>query len=879
MRICVAIMTILLLCSVTIVHAASDGTALLMLSGSASMLGRADTGVAYYGSDPFLVNPASIAREERFIGSFNFGNLFFDYYNPSVVAGFPTSYGVIGGAFRLISGSDTLNGYQFVIGGAKEFTRRLSMGASLSLLLGGGPNSGAYFTGITLGSLYQTTLNADIGKGFGIFSPSIGFAINAGLPMGSDKDFADMNQITIGYTLPLYKRNEIQISLLNDFSFLHYDEVAVKVGAEGMYNNTYIVRLGLMTPQAYEYADFTVGAGYRFTGLQYQAEFNYALVHYKKADFVHYIGTQVRYGTLDKEPPRISIKSNERYISPNADGIQDFTLFTLSVADASKIGGWRLQIRNEAGAVVKEYRISDRDMEESLTLKSFIQKIWTPKESAMVPETIFWDGTDNNGSIMPDGNYVYALMAWDERDNISPEVTGVITVDTTAPDIELISSDRFFSPNNDGRKDTLLIEQKVKTQSGDVWQAMFVDKAGKVVKKYQWQGTNVPHKIIWDGKDDAGNDVPEGLYTYQVKCTDFAGNKAFKSIREISLTRQFQTVDISISQEYFSYLLHKELTFYPIVSDTKDMSKWQFIVLNHKNDVVYKTEGVMSIPRIIIWDCKTEKGEKLKDGVYRYQFSSEYLSGNNPKSFEKSFTIDSTPPKVDISYEPKLFSPDADGENDILTISPTIEDNHSIKHWELNIYAPAGYVFKTFKGSDVPQELKWDGIGANNELVESAADYFMELAATDKTGNSAKTKRVKLPIDVLVMVTERGLKIRISNIEFAFDSAKLTGKAFPILNRVVEILNKYERYNVLIEGHTDDIGEEQYNLKLSEARAKSVLDYLASKGIDKKRLTSRGMGETSPFLPSTSVENRRRNRRVEFLLIKTEESEKSSLSQ
>jgi len=118
------------------------------------------------------------------------------------------------------------------------------------------------------------------------------------------------------------------------------------------------------------------------------------------------------------------------------------------------------------------------------------------------------------------------------------------------------------------------------------------------------------------------------------------------------------------------------------------------------------------------------------------------------------------------------------------------------------------------------------------------------------------------------MVTERGLKIRISNIEFAFDSAKLTGKAFPILNRVVEILNKYEKYNVVIEGHTDDIGEEKYNLKLSEDRAKSVMDYLVSKGIDKKRLTSRGMGETSPFLPNTSVENRRRNRRVEFLLLK-----------
>lgn len=870
MRIHVGITIILLLCSVTTLYAASDGTALMMLGGSASTLGRADTGVSYFGSDTFFINPSAIAKEERFIGSFNFGNLLLDYYNPSVVAGFPTSYGIIGGAFRMISSSDTLNGYQFVLGGAKEFTKRLSLGASVSLLLGNGPNSGAYFTGINVGSIYQTNINTDIGSGFGIYFPTIGFAINAGVPMGSDKDFADLNQITIGYTLPLFKRNDIQVSLLNDLSFVQYDDLTVKVGAEAVYKNTYIARMGFMAPDVYEYADYTFGVGYKLTGQEYQAEFNYALVHYKKTDFVHYIGTQIRYGTLDKEPPKISIKASERYISPNTDGIQDFVLFTLSVSDTSKIGGWRLQIKNDAGTVVKEYRVSDRDMEESLTLKSFIQKIWTPRESAVVPETIFWDGTDTNANVLPDGEYVYAFMAWDERDNISPEITGVVTIDNTAPAVELAVEDRFFSPNNDGRKDTLKINQAIKTQTNDVWQASFTDKSGKIVKKYSWQGNEVPKILVWDGKDDAGNDVPEGLYMYQIQCTDNAGNKANATVREISLTRQYQTVDVSASLEYFSYALHNTITFTPSVSDTKDLVKWQFVITNEKDKPVYQIEG-QAVPKTILWDCKDNKGEKLNDGIYKYRFSTEYLSGNNPQSFVKSFTIDSTPPDVSLTYNPKLFSPDDDGENDILTIYPSIKDNVAVKNWELIIYAPAGYVFKTFKGTDVPSELKWDGIGVNNELVESAADYFIELSATDITGNTAKTKRIKLPIDVLVMVTDRGLKIRISNIEFAFDSAKLTGNAFVILNRVVEKLNKYEKYNVLIEGHTDDIGEEQYNLKLSEARAKSVMDYLISKGIDKKRLSSRGMGESTPFMPNTSVENRRRNRRVEFMLIKPEE--------
>jgi len=118
------------------------------------------------------------------------------------------------------------------------------------------------------------------------------------------------------------------------------------------------------------------------------------------------------------------------------------------------------------------------------------------------------------------------------------------------------------------------------------------------------------------------------------------------------------------------------------------------------------------------------------------------------------------------------------------------------------------------------------------------------------------------------MVTERGLKMRISNIEFAFDSALLKKRGIQILDRVYQILEKYNSYEIIIEGHTDDVGAEEYNLSLSEKRAKAVRDYLVKKGTNPERLKFIGMGETMPFYPNTNDENRRRNRRVEFLLVK-----------
>jgi outer membrane protein OmpA-like peptidoglycan-associated protein len=72
---------------------------------------------------------------------------------------------------------------------------------------------------------------------------------------------------------------------------------------------------------------------------------------------------------------------------------------------------------------------------------------------------------------------------------------------------------------------------------------------------------------------------------------------------------------------------------------------------------------------------------------------------------------------------------------------------------------------------------------------------------------------------------------------------------------------------VEILAHTDDLGTDEYNIKLSDKRAHSVLQYLVYKGIPEERLISNGYGETIPLVPNTSDENRALNRRVEMKII------------
>jgi outer membrane protein OmpA-like peptidoglycan-associated protein len=111
------------------------------------------------------------------------------------------------------------------------------------------------------------------------------------------------------------------------------------------------------------------------------------------------------------------------------------------------------------------------------------------------------------------------------------------------------------------------------------------------------------------------------------------------------------------------------------------------------------------------------------------------------------------------------------------------------------------------------------------------------------------------------------ITLTLNNIFFDFDKAILRPESYPELDRLVKTMSERPSMRVEIDGHTCDIGEESYNMELSQRRARAVRDYLVSKGIDSSRIDMKYFGETSPAVPNTSKENRRQNRRVEFKIL------------
>jgi outer membrane protein OmpA-like peptidoglycan-associated protein len=101
-------------------------------------------------------------------------------------------------------------------------------------------------------------------------------------------------------------------------------------------------------------------------------------------------------------------------------------------------------------------------------------------------------------------------------------------------------------------------------------------------------------------------------------------------------------------------------------------------------------------------------------------------------------------------------------------------------------------------------------------------------------------------------------------IQFENNKATIKPSSYPILDEVADIFLKNPAYTIEVQGHTDNVGNYQYNINLSEERAKAVREYMVNKGVEPERITAHGYGPDRPLTTNDTKEGRALNRRVEF---------------
>ena len=133
--------------------------------------------------------------------------------------------------------------------------------------------------------------------------------------------------------------------------------------------------------------------------------------------------------------------------------------------------------------------------------------------------------------------------------------------------------------------------------------------------------------------------------------------------------------------------------------------------------------------------------------------------------------------------------------------------------------------------------------------------------------NEARNKLNELQ-SKLIQVTQdaRGIILSMSDILFDVDKATLKPDLQTSLAKIAGILSVYQELDVSVEGHTDNTGTAEHNMKLSEQRAQNVLDFLVKQGIEGKRLSAKGYGMTMPVADNATKEGRQKNRRVDLVI-------------
>jgi outer membrane protein OmpA-like peptidoglycan-associated protein len=118
------------------------------------------------------------------------------------------------------------------------------------------------------------------------------------------------------------------------------------------------------------------------------------------------------------------------------------------------------------------------------------------------------------------------------------------------------------------------------------------------------------------------------------------------------------------------------------------------------------------------------------------------------------------------------------------------------------------------------------------------------------------------------IVTDK--EVILEEIYFVFDKSYITEQGKTELDKLVSVMNQYPNMTILVKSHTDNIGDNAYNLDLSNRRAKSTVDYIISKGITQERISGKGYGETSPKVDCErcTIEENKQNRRSEFIIVK-----------
>ncbi|MDR2660074.1 MAG: OmpA family protein [Spirochaetaceae bacterium] len=581
---------------------------------------------------------------------------------------------------------------------------------------------------------------------------------------------------------------------------------------------------------------------------------------------------------LDNSATELIISAAPEAFSPNGDGVQDSVRFSITSKSESGIVQYSLTIVDAINNPVRAFN-----------------------GNGALPPSVTWDGKADGGAAAAEGLYYAKLSAVARNGNISNVSAGPVLLDLTPPAAMVNAPYLLFDPEPDSRRAALPLV--ITTEPERLWTGVIQPAGGGAstppVRSFAWyDGT--ADSFEWDGTDDSGNLVKDGVYRFTLSAQDPAGNRA--SVELGNITVDTRPVRAWITTAYETIAPNGNNTksqIFEINSTPKDgVSDWVFKIVNVENIdggpvKVWQGSGD-TVPASLEWDGRLSDGSAA-DGLFMGVLEAAYTRGKNVSTESPAFVCSAQPPVISAVARPEFFSPDNDGVDDEERITLSAFSYLPFESWSFEVFDPQGRnLFWSASGkSQITRELVWDGRSKTGELVQSAMDYPYTFTVTDIEGQISKAFGV-LRVDVLVIRDGDKLRMQVPAIIFRADHADFVSKAqdpqqgieqsvidnnMRVLRRIAQILNKFKDYTVVIEGHAHNVSGTEAEetsraggniplVPLSKERADFVKQQLVKLGVGAGRMTTDGQGGKRPIANPADRDDWWKDRRVEFILNK-----------
>ena len=481
---------------------------------------------------------------------------------------------------------------------------------------------------------------------------------------------------------------------------------------------------------------------------------------------------------IDTQPKPIEISINRSAFSPNGNSAIKTIDFGLDIPVKDGIESWKIEVLNKDSSVVREF-----------------------SGEKLPPQTVTWDGKDNDGVYLEEGKYTGRLSVSYVNGNIPTGVTPDFIIDVTPPDGRVTNYIKVFSPNGDGNKDETVIEQTTTVE--EEWRGYIYDESGNTVKSYIWK-SQAPKKLTWDGKDNSNKLLPDGNYDYQLKAIDLAGNTFESSLYRIKIDTE--NVPLMLTYGLKAFNSHKKSQDFTVIAKAdseKNTSEWKFGVYNEVGTLIYTSKGSGALPKNLLWDGNNNDGKKVPDGSYSAKLDVVFENGTPSSAKTGLFIIDTVAPQIKIQAVSDVFSPNADSRIDTFEVLQAGSEELS---WDEYIYDDAGNVMfhKFYENSKPTPKESWNGKDMNGNLAKNGFYKYVitgrDIAENESTASIERFELKNIYTSAFLTLSEEMMAPKGKSPYDVIEIIPMVGVKEDISAYKVEILNESKEIVRVFQG-------------------------------------------------------------------------------